>query len=106
MTINLYLVASWAFAAVVLVAAGYLLATFRRSRRAATIGLAGVGLFGLAVFGWLTEVTHERALEAVGFTSGRTLREASPWVQPAHLAVAHGLLLWAVVTDRPPPADE
>ena len=68
----------------VVVAAGYLLGTARRSRRAAVLGLGAVGLLTLSMVHW------PRGL----------------WVNAAELAAAYTLLLWAVQVDRPPPPDE
>lgn len=106
MTVNPHQAMRWATVAAVLFAVCYLLATYRRGRRAAIIGLAGAVLFGSAMVGFLAGVWHEQVLEVAGMADGPTRRVTALWLHSAHMTLAHGLMIWAVVTDRPPPADE
>ena len=91
----------WFLLAAVGFAGGYLLATRRRSRLASAVGLCGVGLAGLNVAEGLTGMGVGSVLGATG-VSPRLRASFVLWSNSVRWAAVYGLLLWTVVTDRPP----
>ena len=71
--------------AVTLFAAGYLIATRRRSRRAALVGLCGVWLFGLWWLRVATGFHYVTLFRAVGLDKS-LYRPGLVWIQFIHLA--------------------
>ena len=103
---DVFILLTWVMAATVVFAAGYLAATRSRSRLAARVGLCGVALFGVASVMDLTAYTPEDVLRAVGVADGHRLLLAGRWAAKVHWTAACGLLIGAVLVDRPPPADD
>lgn len=85
---------------------GYLVVTRRRSRRAAVVGLCGIGLAAARLAMLAAGVSVADLFAAVGVADRAVLVRCRYWGGSALMAAAHGLLVWAVLVDRPrPPAD-
>jgi hypothetical protein len=97
----------WSAVAAVLFAAGFLVAVRQRSRRAATLGLAGVALLGVSMASAITGYDYYQWLaELLAGPDRARMHTVASWFRSLNLATANALLVWAVLTDRPPPAEE
>ena len=78
------------------------MATRRRSRRAAAVGLLAVGLAALFEVSSHVGGGYWKILHACGVPEPEPLRAVSSLAEVTHHAVVNGLLVWAVVAGRRP----
>ena len=82
----------------------YVVATRRRSWRAAGLSLVGIGLVGLVYVEALANIDVGYSLRMAGIPHPWSSR-IQLWGHAIQWAGIYGLLTWAVVTDRPPLVD-